>query len=88
MCNPYLLHSTGVFLSAFQGRHITLVGGVLHLFHLIIHKCCHKGRDDEKFQEAMTPKHQTNLLVSFINAETKLDHPVDSLGVNGGLLIM
>ena len=88
MCNPYLLHPTGVFLGAFQGRHITLVSGVLHLFNLIIYKCCHEGSDDEKFQEAMTPKHHTNLLVSFIDAETKLDHPVNSLGVNGRLLIM
>ena len=88
MCNPYLLHSTGVLLSAFQGRHITLVSGILHLLNLIIYKCCRKGRDDEKFQEAMTPKHHTNLLVSFIDAETKLDHPVNSLGVNGRLLIM
>ena len=88
MCNPYLLHSTGVLLSAFQGRHITLISGILHLFNLIINNCCQKGSDDEKFREARRPRHHTNLLISFINAETKLDHPVDSLGVNGGLLIM
>ena len=42
MCNPYLLHSTGILLSTFQGRHITLVGGILHLLNLVFYNYCHK----------------------------------------------
>merc|ERR1719370_223986 len=52
----HLLHSTGIFFRAFQGRHLTLVGSIL------------------------------DLLVSFVDAKTKLDHPVDSLRVHGRLL--
>merc|ERR1719370_1104445 len=52
----HLLHSTGIFFSAFQGRHLTLVGSIL------------------------------DLLVSFVDAKTQLDHPVDSLRVHGRLL--